>query len=621
MSETSLNELDFAALTNRKFFPSPVAWEDQVLYFLMLDRFSDGREKGCRGNNAKKAAGGTTPLFQPADAGNAVKTPEDTARWRAAGGRWAGGTLKGLASKIGYLRRMGVTAIWVSPVFKQIAFQETYHGYGIQNFLDIDPHFGSREDLKKTVETAHKHGIYVILDVILNHSGDVFGYDPDRYPTPDGFMDARWDAAPYAVKGFRDKTGAPAIPFQPGAPAGPDDAIWPVEFRQPSFYSCKGRIDNWDYDPEFREGDFFDLKDIRLGEGELEAYQPSDALRALCQVYKFWIAYADIDGFRVDTVKHMDPGATRFFSSVIHEFAQRIGKENFYLIGEITGGRKRAFDTLEETGLSAALGIDDIPDKLEWLVKGYREPAEYFDLFRNSMLVMKDSHVWFKNKVVTVFDDHDQVRKGQNKARFCAGGEASRKMALNVLALNATTLGIPCIYYGTEQCFDGAGGNDRFIREAMFGGEFGAFRSRGRHFFDEEAPVYRELAKVLAIRRDKVALRRGRQYLRQTSGDGARFVLPHMVDGEIRAVVPWSRIFDDHEMLLAINSDPDVPRSAWVIVDAGMNAAGSRLKCLYSSDPAQLGQETEVRAFGGARAVFLTLPPAGFVIFEPVRPG
>ncbi len=101
-------------------------------------------------------------------------------------------------------------------------------------------------------------------------------------------------------------------------------------------------------------------------------------------MYKYWIAYTDVDGFRVDTVKHMHPGATRFFTSVIHEFAQNIGKENFYLIGEITGGRQRAFSTLETTGMDAALGIDDIPDKLEYLVKGYRNAREYFDLFRNS---------------------------------------------------------------------------------------------------------------------------------------------------------------------------------------------------------------------------------------------
>lgn len=626
MSERSLRELDFPALCNRRFFPSPAAWEDLVLYFLMLDRFSDGKEKGFRDNNAKKVSGGTTPLFQSSDEGNAVRTPADAEHWRAAGGQWVGGTLKGLTSKIGYLQRLGVTAIWVSPVFKQVAFQETYHGYGIQNFLDVDPHFGTREDLKRMVQTAHEHGIYVILDIILNHAGNVFAYQPDRYWTENKesgvwFLDPRWDGNRYAVQGFHDAQGNPSLPFarldpQTHASAWPDGAIWPAELQSPSCYTQKGRIDNWDYDPEFLDGDFFDLKDIGLGTGDLDTYRPSPALLALCQVYKFWIAYADVDGFRVDTVKHMDPGASRFFTAVIHEFAQSIGKEDFYLIGEITGGRQRAFDTLEVTGIDAALGIDDIPDKLEYLVKGYRDPSEYFGLFRNSLLVQKDSHVWFRNKVATVFDDHDQVRKGNNKARFCAGDAAGRKLVLNALALNATTLGIPCIYYGTEQCFDGAGGNDRYIREAMFGGAFGPFRSRDRHCFDEEGPVYKELAKVLALRKQKIAMRRGRQYLREISGDGQTFGLPQRSGAEIRSVVPWARIFNDQEMLLAINTDSTQRREAWTIVDNDLRRMGDRLKCIYSTDPAQTGKEIEVRQIQNTKAVPLEVPAAGFVIYE-----
>jgi hypothetical protein len=100
---------------------------------------------------------------------------------------------------------------------------------------------------------------------------------------------------------------------------------------------------------------------------------------------------------------------------VLHEYAMSLGKENFYLIGEITGGRRRAYATLEETGLDAALGIDDIPDKLEYVVKGWRDPSEYFDLFRNSLQVHKDSHVWFRDRVITVYDDHEQVRKGSTR--------------------------------------------------------------------------------------------------------------------------------------------------------------------------------------------------------------
>src|SRR5215470_7254970 len=362
MSERRLIDVDLAGLRNREFLPSPEAWEDEVLYFLMLDRFSDGQEIGYRDNDGRVVTTGTTTLFQPADSGNALRTEPDAQRWRDAGGRFVGGTLKGLTTKIGYLARLGATAIWVSPVFKQVAAKETYHGYGIQNFLDVDPHFGSREDLRDMVATAHAHGIRVILDIILNHAGDVFAYDADRYPAGTGF-DPRWDGRPYRVLGFRDTEGLPRLPFGRVSlgqhpDAWPDGAVWPAEFQDPAVFTQKGRIDNWDYDPEFLEGDFFDLKNVTLGDGDVDDYTPSAALVNLCKVYQFWIAYADLDGFRVDTVKHMDLGATRYLTSVIHEFAESLGKNRFSLIGEITGGRDRAYRTLEVTGVDAALGID-----------------------------------------------------------------------------------------------------------------------------------------------------------------------------------------------------------------------------------------------------------------------
>jgi len=617
MNEKRLADLDLRKLTNRRFFPSPAAWEDQVLYFLLVDRFSNGRETGYIDVAGKVVATSGTPPLRPADADSAIQTDADARRWRDAGGGFVGGNLRGLRSKLGYLRRLGVTAIWVSPVLKQVAFRDTYHGYGIQNFLDVDPHFGKREDLKSLVHAAHEQGIYVILDVILNHTGDVFGYDADRYPVPGG-MDARWDNRGYRVAGFRDRAGRATLPFgivdlAQHPDAWPDGAVWPAELQEPGTFTGKGRIDNWDHEPEFLEGDFFDLKDVGHGHGALDDYQPSAALTALCQAYKFWIAYADLDGFRVDTVKHMDPGATRYFASVIHEFTQAVGKEKFYLIGEITGGRRRAFETLELTGLDAALGLDDVQDKLEYLAKGYRNPRGYFDLFRNSELVQKDSHVWFRNKVVTMFDDHDQVRKGNDKARFCARDDGDA-LVLSALALNAMTMGIPCVYYGSEQGFDGQGGNDRFIREAMFGGEFGPFRSRQRHGFREDHSVYRELAQIHALRRERLALRRGRQYLRAISGNGLDFGFPETIGGQLRSVVPWSRIFDDREVLLAVNTDPRQARTAWVTIDDSLNRAGDHLTCLYSTDGGQVGKDVTVEARNG-KAVLLTVPAAGVAAY------
>jgi hypothetical protein len=212
-------------------------------------------------------------------------------------------------------------------------------------------------------------------------------------------------------------------------------------------------------------------------------------------------------------------------------------------------------------------------------------------------------------------DDHDQVRKGENKARFCADG-APPSLMLAALALNATTLGIPCIYYGSEQLFDGAGGSDRYLRECMFGGRFGAFRCKERHCFNEDQWVYRELAKVLKLRREHIALRRGRQYLRAISGNGVDYGLPHMIGGEIRSVVPWSRLFDASEILLAINTDREQARTASVIVDRDLHAQGSTVRCLYSTTADEIERAMRVEDRGdGARFVRLTVPAAGFVMY------
>jgi hypothetical protein len=148
----------------------------------------------------------------------------------------------------------------------------------------------------------------------------------------------------------------------------------------------------------------------------------------------------------------------------------------------------------------------------------------------------------------------------------------------------------------------------------MFGGKFGAFRSSSRHCFNEDSYIYQELAEILAIRKREVVLRRGRQYLREISGDGVNFGLPRVFGSRMLSVVAWSRIFDDREMLLALNTDSYNAQSAWVTVDNSLHDEGSPLKCIYSTDKRQVGQELKIERRNG-KAMFLNVPPAGFVIF------
>jgi glycosidase len=626
--EKSLLELDFAGLTRRTFTPSPAAWEDQVLYFLLLDRFSDGKEKdGYRDNEGRPVHTGNTPVYQAEDPGRV-----DYDAWLRAGGAWQGGTLAGLKSKLGYLRRLGVTALWVSPVFRQVAFEPSYHGYGIQNFLDVDPHFGTRGEFRDFVRAAHEQGIYVILDVIAHHTGNVFTYAPDRYPAHDpasgnSYNDPRWDGWPYAVQGFNDRHGRPTLPFDAPDPnhleaAWPDGAIWPREFQRPGVFLRKGHITNWDYSPEYLEGDMFSLKTLDIWVQRAGQYrQASSALASLALVYCFWIAYADLDGFRIDAAKHMGAEALRAFCDVIREFAQSIGKERFLLVGEVSGGREHAWEVVEQTGLDAALGIDDVPGKLERMVTGHGDPADYFSVFRNWVLDEPAGHRWYRNQVVTLVDDHDQVRKGGAKSRFCGDGRF-RDLAFNVMAAQLTTMGIPCIYYGSEQGFDSGrrpSGSDLVLRESMFGGRFGGLCTQGRHFFNEDGELYRALAALIDLRKKLLPLRRGRQVLHQISADGVTFGVPHVLGDRMRSLVSWSRLFIDEEVLVALNTDEGQPVTVYSTVAPIFRVEGDQLHLIFWYGPKPVPpppSSLTVERKGGQLAVQMTLPPASFVVYQ-----
>ena len=537
-----------------------------------------------------------------------------------------------MKSKLGYLRRLGITALWVSPIFRQVAFEPSYHGYGIQNFLDVDPHFGTRAEFRDFVQAAHEQGIYVILDIIAHHTGNVFTYDADRYPTHDPasgqwYNDPRWDGKPYAVQGFNDRDGRPTLPFDSpdGArleAAWPDGAIWPREFQRPDMFLHKGHITNWDYYPEYAEGDMFNLRTLDIWVKWPGQYcQASSAFACLCLVYCFWIAYADLDGFRIDAAKHMGPEALRTFCDVIREFTQSIGKERFLLVGEISGGREHAWEVVEKTGLDAALGIEDVPGKLEGMVTGYAEPADYFSVFRNWILDSPTGHRWYRNQVVTLVDEHDQVRKGSNKYRFC-GDSRFRDLAFNVMAVQLTTMGIPCIYYGSEQGFDSGGrpnGSDLVLRENMFGGRFGGLCTQGRHFFNEDGDLYRALAALIDLRKKLLPLRRGRQTLHRVSGDGVTFSLPHRLGDRMRSLVSWSRLFIDQEVLIAMNTDEAQPVTAYSTVAPTFRVEGDQFHLIFWYAPKSAAPPPStltVECNGGPPAVRMTLPPAGFAIYQ-----
>ncbi|HUE70456.1 MAG TPA: alpha-amylase family glycosyl hydrolase [Pirellulaceae bacterium] len=301
----------------QQFHSSPADWRDEILYFLLVDRFSDGQE-------------GTRPML---DRGNrAAARPNGSNGWRwdrwaeSGANRWQGGTIAGVRSKLGYLKDLGVSAIWLSPVFKQRGHLDTFHGYGIQNFLDVDPRFGTREDLVDLVDAAHQAGIRIILDIIFNHSGFNWVYpgdvvEPSYRPFPDHYLFGAW----------LGRTGQPVG----AAVSDLEDGVWPGELQAPACYTRAGMgsLGGGDLDDphaEHKRTDFFSLRDFALDN--------PGVLGHLADCYKYWIALTDCDGFRIDTLKHVSFEEGRNFCGAIKEFASNLGKANFFLVGEVAGG-------------------------------------------------------------------------------------------------------------------------------------------------------------------------------------------------------------------------------------------------------------------------------------------
>lgn len=620
------------------YHPSPADWRDEVLYFLLPDRFSDGRED-------------TRPLLDRAAIRALRQQPVrpgwNWQAWASSGLRWQGGTLQGIRSKLDYLADLGVTCLWIGPVFKQRARLDTYHGYGIQDFLDVDPRFGNRGDLIELVAVAHDHGLRIILDIIANHTGDNWGYvapgaalasarnEPAYTPWPEHYGNLHSAATRDWRLAWRDEDQS-GFTTAPELLLSPHQGIWPRELQDVTRYTRAGAGDLGagdiaDRHAEHKRTDFFALKDLALDVGP--------TLSFLADCYKYWIALSDCDGFRIDTVKHMALEEARNFCGALREFADTLGKRQFLLVGEVAGGdpfQDFVLDHLAvlQRNMSAALDIGSARGQIHDVAKGLAPGQRYLDSFRLGSEGFA-SHRSYGDRHVSILDDHDHVIG--SKLRFSATipDDAAVKdhQIVTATALQLFTLGIPCLYYGTEQAFagpahsqldyllaegwnDGAHAGDRYLREAMFGPAhpraehhqdlatqlahadtslpgFGPFGTAGRHCFDTHSPAYVRIRALGAVRKAHIVLRTGRQYARPLRLPGTGFAFP--AAGEL---VAWSRLLDSQEALCVINPNGLAARGGDVVVDAGLWAPGTPFTVIANT--AQSAVEAAGAAYPGS---------------------
>ncbi|MBA3037801.1 MAG: alpha-amylase [Desulfobacterium sp.] len=581
-----------------KYNISPSDWRDQVFYFLLPDRFSNGKERPKKLLDADLST----------DAGlariHALRGKEWCwDKWQNSGAnRFQGGTLAGVHSKLDYLKNLGITTLWIGPVFRQRIELNTYHGYGVQDFLDIDPRFGSRRDLIDLVNAAHDRNMYVVLDIIFNHSGCNWLYDTSSgdifqpgYLPPFGSYSPIWP---------RNGFGSAIMDTEQAL--GRDDYVWPVDLQGLRHYLRtgsgdlgKGDID--DDNAEHKRTDFCDLRKFDLFS--------NDTLGFLILVYQYWLALTDIDGYRIDTFKHVTFEQARNFCNALKEYAEDIDKDDLFLVAEVAGGNSPQDQYLDVTGrnLNSCLDIGEQREILCNTGKGIEASARFFAGFNYYDKGMGSHRNW-GSRHLSVANDHDHVFG--SKLRLAVDASNDRQGAA-VTAVQLFTLGIPCIYYGTEQglaggaepdqrkYLNGWGSNDCLLREAMFGplhprasgfagtlGKtdralpgFGPHGTCGWHVFNTKHPAYARIAMLSEIRKAFKPLRRGRQYQRQISFFGNKFAFCGA--GEI---IAWSRIFDDQEMLVVINPHGTQRRGGRVLVDGHLSAEGMQI--VANTDPA-----------------------------------
>ncbi|MBN1605247.1 MAG: hypothetical protein JW940_01365 [Polyangiaceae bacterium] len=606
------------------YYPSPVDWASEVLYFLLPDRFSDGLD-------------GSRPAFNFNGPPSSARPPGF--RWdnwaRGGGERWQGGTLKGITSRLDYLDHLGITAIWVGPIFKQRHHSNEYHGYAIQDFLEVDPHFGSREDLVDLVIAAHERQIRVILDVIFNHSGHNWDY-------ADGSIMPPYRAWPsfYERGQWLDASGN----HTPNIGGDRENGIWPEELQRDDCYTRAGSGslsgDNVDDDhAEIKRSDFPGaFRDFNLDDGT--------TLNDLARCFKYWIALTDIDGMRLDTLKHVPLGAARNFCGSIKEFAANLGKADFFLVGEVAGSDDKAGRYLDvlELNLNATLDIGSSRIMLTNVAKGLEQPSDYFDMMRPWDEKL-GSHRNSAQRHVKPIDDHDHVCG--TKVRFSSDASSNHQVCA-AAAIDLFTLGIPCLYYGTEQAFAGpersereqylpdyGQGPDKYLRETMFGAPnprrdgvnsllpgpagadttmpgYGAFGTCGVHFFNENHPAYRRIQHLIMTRRTYPTLRYGRQYQRKIRNFGNPFAF-----GPGGEIIAWSRILDEEEILCIVNGHGTASRGADVIVDLALNS-GTSAKFTVIANSAQAAASG---TYQGSHPIGSTLPVkyAGGVAYVELR--
>lgn len=432
------------------------SYKSDVCYQIITDRFYDG-------NNGNNNPGVSSGLY------DASKN-----NWKLYwGGDWAG-----IQAKMSYLSSMGVTAIWISPPVDNINAAATYggtpnagyHGYWARDFKTPEEHFGTWTDFQNLVAAAHNAGIKVIVDWAPNHTSPADDTNPSFAENG-----ALYNAGTYVAALNNDPNG---------------------------YFHHNGGITNWDDRYETQYKNLADLADFEQPNSTMHTYM-RDSL-------KLWMD-KDIDGIRMDAVKHMTFGWQKAYNDYILNY------KSMYVFGEwYLGGYGDALyrDNVRFSDESGTAVLDFYLNQAIRDVFGYGQSMTVL----NDAIVKTNGDYKYKENLVTFIDNHDM-------SRFLSINNNNTQLHLS-LAFLLTVRGTPCIYYGTEQYLhnDTSGGGDPYNRPMM-------------NSWNQTTTAYQVINKLSTLKQTQPALQFGAHQQRWMNSD----------------VYIYERKFNNDVVLVAIN--------------------------------------------------------------------
>ncbi|MFF8428171.1 pullulanase-type alpha-1,6-glucosidase [Streptomyces sp. NPDC016566] len=482
----------------------------EQFYFVMPDRFANGDRSNDRGGltGSRLSTG-----YDPTDKGF-----------------YQGGDLKGLTKRLDYIKNLGTTAIWMAPIFKNRPVQGTgsnasagYHGYWITDFTQVDPHFGTNKDLQTLISKAHAKGMKVFFDVITNHTADVVDYKEKSYDylSKGAFPYLTEDGRPFDDADYADGSRRfPAVDADsfPRTPKVTSRSKVPAWLNDPTMYHNRG--DSTYAGESTTYGDFSGLDDLWT--------ERPDVVHGMEKIYERWVKDFGVDGFRIDTVKHVDMDFWTQWATALDKYAAAHGRKNFFMFGEVYSADTSITSPYVTQGrLDATL---DFPFQ-----DAARSYASQGGSAQRLASVFGDDYKYTTDKAnayeqVTFLGNHDMGRIGyflkQDNPK-AGDAEILRKDRL-ANELMFLSRGNPVVYYGDEQGFTGSGG-DKDARQTMFASkvadyldddEIGTDRTHASDAYDTKAPLYKEIAALSKLRKNNPALTDGVQTERYAA-DGA----------------------------------------------------------------------------------------------------